>query len=199
MQRKSLLIGSIVLVGTLCAAVDVCAAADAQPAAKPAMKNAKAASSDVKRGEYLVNFGGCNDCHTPKTMTPKGPEPDMTRALSGHPSATQVPPVPADALGPGKWMAVTNGDLSAWGGPWGVSFAANLTPDKRTGLGDWTVDQFIRTMRTGKHLGVGRDILPPMPWFSLAVLTDADLRAIFAYLRSIKPIENQVPAPIPPK
>jgi mono/diheme cytochrome c family protein len=163
-----------------------------------------AASADknanrIKRGELLVAFGGCHDCHTPKTMTPNGPAPDMARALSGHPADAKLPPVPTDALGPGKWMAVTNEHLSAWAGPWGVSFAANLTPDKRTGLGSWTADQFVKSMRTGKHLGVGRPILPPMPWFNLNALDDGDLRAVYAYLQSIKPIENQVPAPIPPK
>ena len=58
---------------------------------------------------------------------------------------------------------MTNGHVTAWAGPWGVSYAANLTPDKRTGIGAWTADQFIKTMRTGKHLGVGRPVLPPMP------------------------------------
>ena len=89
--------------------------------------------------------------------------------------------------------------LTVWAGPWGVSYAANLTPDKRTGLGAWTADQFIKTMRTGKHLGVGRPLLPPMPMAAIAALTDADLRALFAWLRSIKAIENQVPQPSPPK
>lgn len=153
----------------------------------------------IKRGEYLVGFGGCNDCHTPKIITPKGPEPDPTRMLSGHPSDAKLPEIPQGIIGPEKWGALTNNDLTAWFGPWGVSFTANLTPDKRTGLGNWTEESFIKTMRTGKHLGVGRDLLPPMPWFALAVLTDEDLRAVFAYLKSIKPIENMVPQPIPPK
>ena len=146
-----------------------------------------------------MNYGGCSDCHTPKTMGPNGPAPDPARLLAGHAGGAALPPLPADALGPGKWAAVTNGDLTAWAGPWGVSFAANLTPDKRTGLGDWTAEQFIKTMRTGKHFGTGRPILPPMPWFNLNVLNDQDLRAVFAYLRSIKPIDNAVPAPLPPK
>jgi hypothetical protein len=102
-------------------------------------------------------------------------------------------------MAPGKWSAMTNDDLTAWAGPWGVSFAANLTPDKATGLGAWTADQFIKTMRTGKHMGVGRPILPPMPVQNVAALGDADLAALFAYLRSLKPIQNQVPAPLTPK
>jgi mono/diheme cytochrome c family protein len=166
--------------------------------AASADKSAKAQTT-IKRGEYLVAYGGCHDCHTPKTRTSNGPAPDMARALSGHPADAKLPAVPTDALGPGKWMAVTNEHLTAWAGPWGVSFAANLTPDKRTGLGNWTADQFVKSMRTGKHFGVGRAILPPMPWFNLNVLSDGDLRAVFAYLQSIKPIENAVPAPIPPK
>jgi len=164
-----------------------------------AAEPARASKDTQARGRYLVVFGGCHDCHTPKVMGANGPEPDKTRLLAGHAGGPGVPPVPSDALGPDKWMAVTNGDLTAWAGPWGVSFAANLTPDRRTGLGDWTAEQFIRTMRTGKHLGSGRPILPPMPWSNLAALGDPDLRAIFAYLRSIKPIDNQVPAPIPPR
>jgi len=153
----------------------------------------------LKRGEYLVGYGGCHDCHSPKLMTPKGPEPDPKRKLSGHTANAKLPELPQGLIGPEKWGALTTNDLTAWVGPWGVSFTANLTPDKKTGLGNWTADQFIKTMRTGKHLGVGRDLLPPMPWFSLAVLTDEDLKAVFAYLGSIKSIENMVPQPIPPK
>jgi hypothetical protein len=100
---------------------------------------------------------------------------------------------------PNQWAAVANGDLTAWVGPWGTSFAANLTPDAATGLGGWRPEQFIKTMRTGKHLGVGRPVLPPMPWFDIAVFTDSDLKAMFPYLKSVKPIQNPVSAPIPPK
>ena len=159
------------------------------------------AASQAKRGEYLVTFGGCHDCHSPKVMTANGPAPDKTRLLSGHRADAQLPPIPPGVVGaaPNQWAALTNGDLTAWVGPWGVSFAANLTPDKATGLGGWTVDQFIKTMRTGKHLGMGRPILPPMPWFDIAVLSDADLKAIFAYLKTVPPVQNPVPAPMPPK
>lgn len=96
-------------------------------------------------------------------------------------------------------MAMTNLHLTAWAGPWGVRFTANLTPDKKTGLGNWTAEQFIQTMRTGKHLGSGRPLLPPMPVADIATLSDADLRVLFAWLQSLKPIENQVPQPVPPK
>ena len=153
----------------------------------------------IKRGEDLVSYGGCNDCHTPKLFTAQGPEPDPSRLLSGHPSDVKLPDIPQGIIGPDKWGALTNNDMTAWLGPWGISFAANLTPDKRTGLGGWTEELFIKTMRTGKHFGIGREILPPMPWPTLAALADEDLKAIFAFLQSIKPIENSVPQPIPPK
>ncbi|HEX7273504.1 MAG TPA: diheme cytochrome c-553 [Casimicrobiaceae bacterium] len=166
-----------------------------------AADKAGASKAQIRRGEYLVNYGGCSDCHTPKMLTPNGPQPDPARLLSGHPADAQLPPVPPGVVGPNpnQWAALTNADLTAWAGPWGTSFAANITPDIATGIGGWTADQFIKTMRTGKHLGVGRPILPPMPWFDLAVLNEGDLRAVFAYLKSIKPIKNQVPQPIPPK
>ena len=169
--------------------------------ASVAMAQSASPNSQVKRGEYLVTFGGCHDCHSPKVMTPNGPAPDKTRLLSGHRADAQLPPIPAGVVGaaPNQWAAMTNGDLTAWVGPWGVSFAANLTPDKATGLGGWTVDQFIRTMRTGKHLGVGRPLLPPMPWYDVGALNDADLKAVFAYLRTLPPVQNPVPTPIPPK
>ena len=153
---------------------------------------------DVARGEYLAMFGGCHDCHSPKTLTPTGPTLDTSRLLSGHRAEWKLPPFPSQVLGRDGWGAVANHELTAWAGPWGVSFAANLTPD-RTGIGGWTEQQFIQTMRTGKHLGVGRQILPPMPWQQIGQLTDADLKAIFEYLKSLKPIDNLVPQPLPPQ
>jgi len=165
------------------------------PAAAEAARK-DAVQTRAERGKYLVSAMGCNDCHTPWKMGANGPEPDMTRMLSGHPASFKMPPAPA-SQGPWLWSgAATN---TAFAGPWGVSFAANLTPDKATGLGGWTWAQFRDSMRNGKHLGNGRDLLPPMPWMSVAGLGDADLRALFAYLRSLKPVENRVPAPIPPK
>ena len=155
-------------------------------------------SKAVRRGERLATFGGCHDCHSPKIMTPQGPQPDKARLLSGYPASSPLPQVPKGVVGPNAWGALTTNDLTAWAGPWGVSFAANLTPDV-TGLAGWSEQQFIQTMRTGKHLGVGRPLLPPMPWFDVAALADPELRSLFAYLQSVKPISNQVPQPIPPK
>jgi cytochrome c553 len=158
-----------------------------------------ASQAQVKRGQYLATFGGCGDCHTPKVMTPNGPGPDTSRLLSGHRADADPTPLSMGVLKPSRWAAMTNSDLTAWAGPWGISFSANLTPDKATGLGKWTVAQFTQAMRTGKHLGSGRPILPPMPWADIAVLTDKDMKALFAYLQSLKPISNPVPEPIPPK
>lgn len=161
----------------------------AAPAAQPE------AADPVARGRYLVTITGCNDCHTPFRMGARGPEPDMTRMLSGHPAELAMPAPPA--LGEGPWMWVGAGTNTAFSGPWGVSYANNLTPDPNTGIGIWTEEQFIQTLRTGRHWGVARPILPPMPWPSYAQMTDGDLKAMFAYLRSIPPIRNQAPASVP--
>lgn len=149
----------------------------------------------VKHGEYLVTIGGCNDCHSPKLMTEKGPEPDPARLLSGH-HAGNVAPFDFNLVKEGK-LYLCNEDFTAWAGPWGMSYAANLTPDA-TGLAGWTEEIFISALRTGKHMGTGRPILPPMPWFNFAMATDDDLKDIFAYLKSLKPVSNAVPAPLPP-
>ncbi|MFA5910023.1 MAG: hypothetical protein WC815_14680 [Vicinamibacterales bacterium] len=153
-------------------------------------------ASTVARGKYLVDVMGCHDCHTPWKMGPKGPEMDMTRALSGHPEQMVMPPAPA--LPPGPWMATAAATMTAWAGPWGVSYTMNLTPDKETGLGDWTLEQFIATMKTGKDRGKGRALLPPMPYFNLAKLSDEDIASMFAYLQSVPPMKNRVPQPIDP-
>lgn len=149
------------------------------------------------RGEYLVRFMGCGDCHSPKVMSEQGPVEDESRFLSGHPASEKVETGP-NGLSPDGWMAACNPHMTAWAGPWGISFAANLTSDKKTGLGNWTEDQFIQAMRTGKHRGFGRPILPPMPWFNYLKGTDEDLKAMLAFLKSTRPIVNEVPPPVPP-
>jgi len=154
----------------------------------------------VKRGEYLATVGGCNDCHTPKVQNPQGiPVPDQARLLSGHPENLPYPKWSPDDIQNRHALAMTNEMMTAWAGPWGVSFAANLTPDKETGIQEWSETMFIQAMRTGKHQGQpnGRDILPPMPWFNIKQATDDDLKAIWAYLRSLPAVKNRVPFPVP--
>ncbi len=148
----------------------------------------------IARGGYLVNAMGCSDCHTPMKMGPDGPAPDLARGLSGHPEAMALPPAPA-ASGPWVWGGA--GTNTAFWGPWGVSYASNLTPHKESGIGTWKADAFVMALRTGKHLGVGRPILPPMPWRPFGHLDDGDLRAMFAYLQSQPAIANRVPPPVP--
>lgn len=153
-------------------------------------------SKKVARGRYLVTVSGCNDCHTPLKMGQNGPEPDLTRMLSGHPRALVMPPPPK--LG-GPWLAGMAATMTAFAGPWGVSYAANLTPDDATGIGKWTERNFVETVRNGRHLGRGRPLLPPMPFQNVGQMSDEDLSAVFAFLRSIPPIENEVPQPQPPE
>ena len=162
-------------------------------------KEEKVLSKDemIQKGKQLVNLGGCNDCHSPKVMTEMGPMPDTTRLLSGHPQDQLVANIDPAMLSSKMWMHSTL-DATAWIGPWGVSYTANLTPDPETGLGNWTEALFIKALRTGKHMGVGRPILPPMPWQGIGQVSDQDLKDIFAYLQSIKPVHNKVPDPIAP-
>jgi hypothetical protein len=153
--------------------------------------------NQIAYGHHLVQMIGCNDCHTPKKMTNMGPVPDTTQLLSGHPAAMPAPQVDRkDAES--KGLALTN-DMTAWVGPWGISYAANLTPDQ-TGIGNWSEAQFFKAMREGKFKGLdgSRPLLPPMPWEDFTNMKDEELKAIFAYLISIKPIHNIVPAAAPP-
>ena len=154
-------------------------------------------SQMIERGKFLVTAGGCSDCHTPKLFGPHGVTHDSARFLSGYPAENPLPEVDMSLVQPGKWVLFTQ-DIAGAVGPWGASFAANLTPDNETGIGTWQPDMFINAMRTGKHLGAGRPILPPMPWEGVGKLSDEDLNAMFAYLKTLKPINNKVPNPIPP-
>jgi hypothetical protein len=152
----------------------------------------------IEKGRYLTTIGGCHDCHTPKIFGPEGMAFDMDRQYMGHPAEDKLPPVPDGVLGMEGWGFLGNHHLTGFAGPWGLSFAANLTPDEETGIGSWTEEMFIKAMRTGQHMGEGRPILPPMPWFNLAEAKDEDLKAMFAYFKSLPPIYNPVPEPVPP-
>ncbi len=162
--------------------------------ATPAIEGAR--PEQRARGEQLVRTMGCHDCHTPWKNGPRGPEPDMSRALTGHPAGLVMPTAPS--LPPGPWQSVTSVTRTAWAGPWGVSYTTNLTPDKETGLGTWTAEMFLATMKTGRHQGTGRLLLPPMPYASVAALKDEDIRSLFAYLQSLQPVHNRVPQPVEP-
>uniref|UniRef100_UPI003216B18B c-type cytochrome n=1 Tax=uncultured Draconibacterium sp. TaxID=1573823 RepID=UPI003216B18B len=151
----------------------------------------------IVRGKYLVTIMGCHDCHSPKKMGPNGPELIPELLLSGYPSDRPIIKFSNPLLKEGFGMFYP--DLTAAAGPWGVSFAANLTPDP-TGIGTWTEAQFKKALTEGKFKGLDgtRMLLPPMPWFNFTELKNEDVNAIFAYLNSIKPVRNVVPAPVPP-
>ncbi len=146
-------------------------------------------ASTGDRGRYLVGIMGCNDCHTPFKMGPHGPEPDMARFLSGHPAGMvlQSPKISGEG-----WVWAGAATNTAFFGPWGITYAPNLTSDA-TGIGPWTEENFLKAMKTGKHLGVGRPILPPMPWQAYSRATDEDLKAVFAFLKAVPAIKNQAP------
>ncbi|QEC68661.1 c-type cytochrome [Panacibacter ginsenosidivorans] len=148
--------------------------------------------SQAKWGEHIVKIGGCNDCHTPKKMGPNGPEDDMSLMLSGHPAG--APPAPFDAKEAAKKGLIVTQTFTAWTGPWGTTFAANLTPDS-TGLGSWKEEQFLKALKEKKWMGLDntRPLMPPMSMMPVALMTDDELKAIFAYLKTIPPIHNIQP------
>ncbi|WP_079436999.1 c-type cytochrome [Zoogloea sp. LCSB751] len=149
----------------------------------------------IKRGAELVAVAGCGDCHTPFKMGAHGPEKDVARGLSGHPEDLALPPPPQLAA---AWNWAGSASMTAFVGPWGITYSPNLTPDKETGLGAVSEKAFIHSLRTGQHLDGKRPILPPMPWQALGKLSDKDLKAIFAYLQAQPAVRNKVPEYQPP-
>lgn len=151
----------------------------------------------IERGEYMVKIMGCNDCHSPKRMGPNGPEIIPELMLSGYPSERPIAEFKDPMIKEG--FAMFYPDLTAAAGPWGISFAGNLTPDE-TGIGTWSEEQFIKAFTQGKLKGLdnGRRLLPPMPVENYKDMREEDVLAIFKYLKSIQPVKNIVPAPIPP-
>jgi mono/diheme cytochrome c family protein len=128
-----------------------------------------AAAQDLARGKYLVTMGGCNDCHTPGYFLGK---PDMGRFLGGSDVGFEMPGL-------------------------GVFFGPNLTPDKETGLGEWSAEQIVAAIQTGQRPD-GRVLVPIMPSHAFANLTKADAAAIAAYLKSLPPVKNKAPGPFGP-
>ena len=127
---------------------------------------ARAEESPLERGKYLVTLSGCGDCHTPGGLTGS---PDPKRLLGGSDVGFGIP-------GSGVWI-----------GP-------NLTPDKETGLGDWTDDQIVAAITQGVRPD-GRKLSGIMPWPALSHLTAEDALAIAAYLKSLPPVKNKIPGP----
>lgn len=188
----------LLLSGMLSSCKDAEAKKEYQPAPTEPEKVALSKEQLVKRGEYLVNTIGCQDCHSPKRMGERGPEYIKELAFSGYQATNELLPISQDALEKG-WMLMSP-DLTAAVGPWGVSFAANLTSDD-TGIGNWSFEQFQRSLTEGKLKGQpnGRMLLPPMPWENFKNLKEEDLRAMYEYFLSTEPVNNPVPAPIPPQ
>lgn len=162
---------------------------------------APSAEDTLKEGERLVAILDCDVCHSPKRMGPQGPEVIPELRFSGHQAGTVLPPYDDKTLKSG-W-ALFAPDFTSVIGPWGQSFAANITSDS-TGIGMWSEEQFKKVLREGKYKGLDstRPILPPMPWQAYKNLTDGEISKIFAYLKSTTPVKNVVPAAImnpPPK
>ena len=172
-----------------------------EPMAAPTMmaekKNFGGYETQVEWGEHLVIIGGCNDCHTPKKMTAMGPVDDTSLLLSGHPEKLPAPDVNRKET-ESKGLVVTS-DFTAWVGPWGISYSANLTPDE-TGTGKWTESQFLYAIKNSISKGIpgSRSLLPPMSMMPVKHMTDDELKAIFAYLRTINPVKNFSVQPTPP-
>jgi hypothetical protein len=180
-----------------CLALFVIACQSNPPSETTAQPAAPSPETVVARGQYLVTVMGCHDCHSPKRMGAGGPELIPELLLSGYPADRPVMKVNPALLRDGQ--AVFNADLTAAAGPWGMSFAANLTSDP-TGIGNWTEENFKRALKEGKFKGSpgARTLLPPMPWTNFLNIEDEDVHAIFMYLKSTDPVRNVVPQPIEP-
>ncbi|MCF3111521.1 c-type cytochrome [Niabella sp. CC-SYL272] len=176
---------------TLCFSCDQAGSSGKPATAQPTTTDA---ATMVTRGEYLVTISGCNDCHSPKKMGPNGPEVIPETMLSGYPANRPISQF--DSALAQRGIAQFNEDMTAAAGPWGISFASNLTSDD-SGAGSWPLENFKNALRHGKFKGMdaARSLLPPMPWFNLAKLTDEDIQAIHAYLKTTRPVKNVAPAP----
>ncbi|AEV97781.1 diheme cytochrome c-553 [Niastella koreensis] len=191
MSRKTLftiIIGSVV-------AIAIVRCGDAPAAQNPVETKDSARAGKlnlVERGKYLVTTLGCNDCHSTKKLGPQGPVIDSANLLAGCLESNPLPTFETDAVK--KGLVVMLPTMTAFMGPWGTTFAANLTPDS-TGIGSWSLDQFKKALREGKYKGLegSRPLLPPMPWQNYINMTDDDVEAVFTYLKSVKPVKNVVP------
>ncbi|MDH4093002.1 MAG: diheme cytochrome c-553 [Cyclobacteriaceae bacterium] len=198
-MRKSYFIS---LMGLAFAAICLYGCSEKKPAELPAAEamekpNFGGYETQVLWGEHLVTIAGCGDCHTPKKMTPMGPADDSTLLLSGHPENLPAPDVDRKQT-ESKGLVVT-ADFTAWIGPWGITYSANLTPDE-TGIGNWTEEQFIYAIKNSisKGLPGSRPLMPPMSMMPVKHMTVDELKAVFAFLKTLKPIKNVSVQPTPP-
>jgi hypothetical protein len=144
----------------------------------------------IERGKFLVTITGCGHCHSPHDQTGK---PIPGRELSGHPAGAPLPTWRPEMLKEGNLVTIAP-TFTAFAGPFGLSVAGNLTPDMETGIGMLTAEMLIESWRSGKHWKFdNRPVLPPMPTFDFGIMPDEDIRAIHAYLTSLKPVRNEVP------
>ncbi len=187
-----------VLLLTVAIAITVANCTDRSVETKSAVSHVFTSDSAdmVNRGKYLVNAMGCDDCHSPKRMGPNGPELIPELRFSGFPHNGKLPPVDTAEVKNG-WTLMSP-DLTSAVGPWGISYAANITSDQ-TGIGAWSEQQFIKCIREGKFKGLDgtRPLLPPMPWFVYKNLNDEDIKAIYYFLKTTTPVDNVVPIPKP--
>lgn len=152
---------------------------------------------EIIQGKALTVENGCIYCHSPKIQSENDLLPDPERLFSGHPEENKLPDIPEGLIGEGKWFGLYTAEFTAWGGPWGVTYASNLTPDKETGIGAWTEENFISILSLGIHSSLTRTIMPPMPWDEISLLSDSQLKAIYRYLQTVKPVRNDVPDSAP--
>ena len=145
-----------------------------------------------QRGAYLMAAMGCHDCHSPHDRTG---QMISGRELSGHPEGAPLAQWDPSLLERNILMTVSP-TLTSFGGPWGVSVATNITPDRETGIGNLTAEALIRSWRSGRHWQVARHILPPMPAPAFSNLSDDDIRALHAFLMSLPATKNKVPEAI---
>ena len=154
----------------------------------------KFSDKQVSEGEVLVMEARCNFCHTPELT-----EDDkyFGKILFGHPYDKKLPDLPNVPVGSQQWMEfVSNLDSTVWIAGNKVVFSANITPDIETGIGSWSKDDFINTIRTGMHPGWKKKVNKPMPWLDYAKLSNDQLTSIYSYLMSQQPVHNKVPEPV---
>ena len=155
---------------------------------------------NIERGKRLVELGGCTYCHTPKIKTTLGYKPDKDRFLSGYPEDKPLPDLPYTEIIAGEAeKSFYTTDATVWIGRWGVSFAANLTPDEETGIGAMSEEDFIEIFRKKEHFSQENPLVTPMPVNVYSQLSFFELRSIYIYLQTLQPVSNEVPKRIPPQ